>query len=461
MPRHRPRAQLLRHLAALMEIRTDASDARLLLDDEDSVESLLDLHYESMFSLVQRSRYLFGRNHRERCNFDLGDCLSETSNQFNDEEFLFHFRCTRSQFNKLHKLICNHDIFRVREGEEEELVHGKVARPSQMQLLVFLFRVGKTGTGANSISVSSFFSIGKGTVDRYVNNCVTAINSFRDEYIKWPSEEERIDIKKRIGVEFGFRDCVGFIDGTLIFLDKCPQNFGESYFCRKSDYALTFLIVCDDERNITYFFGGHPGSAHDNRLWKECRMYNQSGDYFGHNEYLIGDAAFSKSNVMVATFKKSRGDAAMSSEKEFFNTMIGSCRVISEHTIGILKCRFPALKKLNVFIRTRNDVKRACEIVSACIVTHNLFNRQNTNPIPQEWFDEIERETEWMEDTAQTLRTHSDVRYTHYNRRQDAAFNGLGNNGRNRRIGENEGGGGEEEQDRREAVFDEIINEFY
>ena len=74
------------------------------------------------------------------------------------------------------------------------------------------------------------------------------------------------ELSSRIKVLYGFPNCVGIIDGTLIFLDEAPLSDAVPYFSRKTRYALSLLVVCDDKRRITYIHGPWPGSAHDNRI---------------------------------------------------------------------------------------------------------------------------------------------------------------------------------------------------
>lgn len=435
MPKYRPRARLLQWLSAVVNIRREDAEFRLALSDDDSLESMIDDHYESIFEAVQNQRYLHPRYYRERDNFDWEDCLSEQSYRFNDEEFLFHFRCTRDQFNHLHSLIKTHHIFPQPLQPDEPKPRGRVARPSHCQLLVFLFRVGRIGTGASDIAISSFFSIGKGTVQHYVENCIEAIVDLKEEFLKWPDQHERMKISTRLGLQFGFRRCVGIIDGTLLFLDKRPSKHGEAYFSRKCKYALTFLVVCDDQRNITYLFGGLPGSAHDNRLWKMSNMFQNKHQYFSSREYLAGDSAFSKCKVMVMSFKKVR-DQALTIFQEFFNTKLGSMRVISEHTIGILKGRFPCLKEINMNIETREDIKKICRLVMACSIVHNIFNRNSgLNVIPQDWYDEMASYTEWAEDIE-----HVETNDLDYLKKVEEF---------------------DEQTDLREEVFNQIIHEMY
>ena len=73
-------------------------------------------------------------------------------------------------------------------------------------------------------------------------------------------------------MEFGFPNCVGIMDVTLIFLDEAPVNDTIAYFSRKTRYALSRLVVSDDRKRITYIYSPWPGSTHDNRIWRNSKL---------------------------------------------------------------------------------------------------------------------------------------------------------------------------------------------
>ena len=81
--------------------------------------------------------------------------------------------------------------------------------------------------------------------------------------------------------------------------------------------SLNVQVICDDKRKVLYYYGGWPGSVHDNRAWKNCRIFKSASTYFGEGEYLVGDCAYSKCNVMVQTFKKLPGISNLTQEQEF------------------------------------------------------------------------------------------------------------------------------------------------
>ena len=74
--------------------------------------------------------------------------------------------------------------------------------PISFQLLVFLFRIGKEGSGGGSLEVSSFFGIGKGTIKK-VRRYVRSLHEIKDEVVYWPDINQRLDMRKRL-MAYGF-----------------------------------------------------------------------------------------------------------------------------------------------------------------------------------------------------------------------------------------------------------------
>ena len=80
--------------------------------------------------------------------------------------------------------------------------------------------------------------------------------NMRDQYLKWPNEQERNIIKQQIQSISQLPNCVGLIDGTLFPLAFMPSTpDAPDYKGRKHGYSISFIIVCDHNRLITYAYG--------------------------------------------------------------------------------------------------------------------------------------------------------------------------------------------------------------
>jgi DDE superfamily endonuclease len=203
--------------------------------------------------------------------------------------------------------------------------------------------LGTEGNGAGGLGQRNLFKIGCGTGSLYNNRAMIAIRSLRDKAVFWPDESERQEIANRVRRDHTFPNCVGFIDGTLFPLSKCPStDDAPDYSGRKFSYSLSVLIINDDSRLIRYYLAGWPGSAHDNRIWNNTAVCQRPEEFFSDRQYILGDSAFENSNIMVSSYKCPKG-MVLGKQEERFNTALSKPQMSSEHTIGMLKGCFPWL----------------------------------------------------------------------------------------------------------------------
>jgi hypothetical protein len=111
----------------------------------------------------------------------------------------------------------------------------------------------------------------EGSIENYTNRCLYAIASLDSEYVRWPSAEEKKRYCEETPYDF-FEDAVGLVNGTIFPLALAPTQHKEDYWMRKSVYALNSLIVCNRNHQIIYALYGWCGSAHDERVFKNCKV---------------------------------------------------------------------------------------------------------------------------------------------------------------------------------------------
>ena len=390
MPRKSLRRRALETMQAKVRKLWMMYHLRESLDEEDSLEDDRLLHQSDLLNKMMNSRYLFraSSNRKKRIKFNLEDALSYESVNYNDEEFLNAFRMSRDSLFLLLETMQECEAFKSNSKSSHQ-------RPISYQLLVFLFRIGKEGNGAGALEISGYFGIGKGSVKNYVKICVAALLEIKDEVVYWPDATERKAMRNRLSA-YGFRHCVGIIDGTLIILDFRPESYHECYYSRKSFYALNVLIVCDDRKRVIYYNAGWPGSTHDNRVLRNCHLFSNRGEYFSQNEYLLGDSAYSSSPIMVQAFKKQAGMGHLQQNNEFFNTCLAQVRISSEHCIGILKGRFKCMKRVNIKLKNeKKQVEELVDLISACLVLHNLLIDYDEDDIPSSLYDTVDEDIDW------------------------------------------------------------------
>jgi hypothetical protein len=265
---------------------------------------------ESVRKELQNRRYLTARVKLKRRKPKFENFLeTDTDDALSDRDFLFHFRVTRERFSSLLQLIQHHQVFQSLDQK---------GRPAVHQLLVLLKYYGSQGNGGSDISLSTFFGVGAGTIQDYRDRALEALLSLEEKAYFWPKQLERQQTARRIQQQYYFPNCVGFIDGTLLPLEFKPVLHGENYLSRKKFYAITMLIVCDDLCRILYYHIGWPGSVHDNRVWRTCKLNCKSPEFFSDKEYLLGDSAFTPSMILVPSFKCLAGQGMTADQTEHF-----------------------------------------------------------------------------------------------------------------------------------------------
>jgi DDE superfamily endonuclease len=336
--------------------------------------------YANELRNVQEQRYLFREEYRERPYDEFSLILNRNENDaawVNDLEFLGQYRMEREKFDALVLLIEDNDIF--------QTYTNKPQAPPAHQLLVLLKYLGNAGSGSNNPSLRSHFKIGRGTVQLYRERAMKAVLQLRDAMIKWPNAIERTAIAERIKEKYGMPGCVGIVDGTLFPLTFQPSRVdAPEYSGRKHLYSLTTLIACDDQRRIRYFFAGCPGSTHDNRVFKMCRLYRQADLMFSDRQYTLADSAYENTNHMVSAYRRYRGNV-LTYRQTHFNAVMSRLRIISEHTIGMLKGRFPWLKSIPALLSEDEEtIRSTIQYVECCIILHNFLGA-SLDDFPDDW----------------------------------------------------------------------------
>ena len=414
MPRQSNRRRTLRRYEKLLEKQNETTLFRMAMDDDDNdddstgsllLESLELLQQQLDYEKVQRARYVSPRNlYRSGAysgvfNRDMTDVNNAdgTPPWLSSDEFLQKYRVHRESFSSIIKEIEQHLVF-------HSGIIRRPQRPCAHQMMVLLHYLGTSGSGANNPRVRNVFGIGRGTAELYKRRCVTALRSLKDATIYWPDDGEKREIARRIfqSSDGDWINCIGVADGTLVPLTFAPQSEdAPDYHGGKHPYSMSVMIVNDDKKRVRMFHAGNPGCAHDSRVYSQMPLSTNPTLYFrNHHYFLLGDSDFTNSSTMVASFKAPRGHS-LSKDQEAFNTSLGRVRVSSEHTIGMLKARFPILRSLPMQITNKADsVRRIIRIIECCIILHNLLISMNDD-IPNEWYDDDEGDDD--SDIANTI----------------------------------------------------------
>ena len=243
-----------------------------------------------------------------------------------------------------------------------------------------------------------------GSVIRYTRRCASALCAHITTYIKWPTEEEKIGVKARLG-RGNLRDVIGAVDGTMIEVYRAPSFGRDSFATRKSNFALGATGVCDDRAVFTFFTTGYTGSRHDSSAYKDTLLYREKYRYFSNDDHLIGDAVYALTPTLITAYKGKNQPP----ERDLFNKKLRSSRVRIEHAFGGLKGFARCLNKLRLDHTGENDMRRLNQQVMACVVLYNLLLIEkipNNDPDPRYNFFGLmfERDTRIYADAEATQR---------------------------------------------------------
>ena len=90
---------------------------------------------------------------------------------------------------------------------------------------------------------------------------------------------------------------------------------------------------------------------------------------------------------MVSSFKKQSGEE-IPEEHERFNKLLSKVRMRSEHTIGILKGRFPWLRSIRMKItKNKRSLRRILRLLDATIILHNMLLTFKEEMDVRDWID--------------------------------------------------------------------------
>jgi hypothetical protein len=354
----------LYHLHQIIE--SDIDDD--IFDDNDDLFVLL-AGWHNRITHIRDSRYLRNRTCRKQgLNVFLQD-LSVAGETFwmSEDEFLCKYRVTRDQLDRITGIIAEDPIFK-------KPLRGFTQMPVKYQLMIWLHFIGHEGQ-TDSTQRDTFF-VSRGMCNNARKRVVKAMNNIRNEYIHWPDADERKEISKRVEKEFHIPNCPLMMDGTLLRLGTEPQcDDAADYHGRKFTYSITVNVINDDEKRIRGYSAGYPGSAHDNRVWKNMKQHRDPEEYFSANEFIMCDTAYEPSWFCVPAFKCASGDGlVLDPNKALFNTVLAKPRVGCEHTMGLWKGRCPWLR--NIRMKITNDkasLKEILRYIDATIVLHNML----------------------------------------------------------------------------------------
>lgn len=149
---------------------------------------------------------------------------------------------------------------------------------------------------------------------------------------------------------------LGCIDSTHIPIIAPAMDEGDYV----NVHSINVQIICDAAHLITNAEARWPGSVHDSHIFHESRLSDRfaSGESVG---YLLGDRGYPCLPHLLTPYPDPEPGP-----QQCYNAALNRTRARVEMTIGMLKARFQCLRRLRV------SPERACDIIMACVVLHNI-----------------------------------------------------------------------------------------
>jgi hypothetical protein len=282
-------------------------------DNEDDDD--LDIAVE-LLAYAQSNRYLGRGSHVPKVvaiNAKLALLQALNGNRVRQE-----IRMDITSFNKLYWKIESHPVY-------EKYANCR-RTDIRIQMMVALERLGCYGNGVSVgklaratgtsgiysnfdkrhffLVFDNLFTLIEGSVVNFTIRFIIAVTDKLKSRLYWPDHEKREKIKTEIEQDYGFPSCIGFVDGTLIPLANTPSWSHQNFYSRKSFYAISSMIVCDNNKRITMLHSGYAGSAHDSRVYNGSPLANATSTHFSNDKYLLADSAYAPSLSIVPVFKK-------------------------------------------------------------------------------------------------------------------------------------------------------------
>ena len=198
------------------------------------------------------------------------------------------------------------------------------------------------------------------TAHRIIHKVARVLAMRKNEYIRFPSEEEYGQLKTNFFTIAGFPNVIGAIDCTHIKITRPERDDAFRFINRKGTFSINVQIVCDSKCRIMNIVARWPGGTHDSRILENCTFLNILQGLQG--SYLLGDAGYALAHYIMTPVRNPRTNSEVR-----YNTAHARTRGVVERAIGIWKRRFPALQD-----PIRTHVDNTLPIIVAAAVLHNI-----------------------------------------------------------------------------------------
>ena len=275
-----------------------------------------------------------------------------------EEYFQDHFRLSKACFQAICSYIQALGFYLPSQRYTSKRRMVTVAHALGM-LLIFI------GHGCNYRITGALCGFAKQTTRVHVNRMKQIVlDSVVPTCICWPSPEEVDKIKADFFARGFIRDVVGAVDGTHIPI-LIPEDEHIDYINRKGIHSLVFQgIAVGTSLKFVDFFGGWAGSVHDAHVFQNSSIAHKFKQGLYQGMILLADAAYAMETWCLTPFERKTPQDLTEANYNFWHS---SARMVVERAFGVLKKRFPILKK-----PWTANVEEVVAITTICVALHNL-----------------------------------------------------------------------------------------
>jgi len=199
-------------------------------------------------------------------------------------------------------------------------------------------------------AVANIFEVSAGPVIKCIKHFIRAVNKLADRYIVWSSESRRTELAFFAWEKFGFRGCIGSVDGSQVPLAYAPRVQPWTFWDRDDRCIIHVLVFSDRNRSIIPVTFGFSSSASDEMVKEQVECVRFPGENVSLGELFSGDKGMYSTNRVVGPHIGQSGPTASNKNLDW---QLAPLRVISKHNFGIVTGRRAGLKEIRVPLALR------------------------------------------------------------------------------------------------------------
>lgn len=240
-----------------------------------------------------------------------------------DAAFRLHFRFTKPVFTELAR-------------ELSDLLHnnGTMQRESATPLEhVLMMVIWIMATPDSFRSVALRFGKHPGVVHAWYVKIIRGLCLLGQFYIRWPSQEERNAIKRRVERRTGMPGAVLFMDGKHFSITQ-PKEDAVAFRNYHHGFSMKAQALSDDQMIVRDLYVGEAGSLHDRRVFRRSPLRTNmlfQRNLFGDGEHILADSAYPlEENIMIPFIRNGH----LTRMQRNYNWRLSRARVRVEHLFG-------------------------------------------------------------------------------------------------------------------------------